>query len=127
MQTYFKYHPNALHFDQFQHYRQANSGSRGIAPPPYPGRGGESNMQTTRGVGGQSGVPGHGYGEGRGHYNRSRGYDQPTNLQDPAATTAGNGSHGGRSRRTHQDNADRHNLNLSGGHRSSRIEMQPMR
>merc|ERR1712117_263095 len=26
---------------QKQHYRQANSGSRGIAPPPYPGRGGE--------------------------------------------------------------------------------------
>jgi len=110
---------------QKQHYRQANGGSRGIAPPPYPGRGGENSTQISRGVGGQSGVPGHGYGEGRGHYNRSRGYDQSTHLQDAAGATAGNGSNGGRSRRTHQDNADRHNL--SAGHRSSRIEMQPMR
>ena len=82
-------------------------------------------MQISRGVSGQSGAPGHGYGEGRGHYNRSRGYDQSTHLQDPVAVTSGNGGHGGRSRRTHQDNSDRHNLSAS--HRSSRIEMQPMR
>merc|ERR1712241_9231 len=56
---------------QKQHYRQANSGSRGIAPPPYPGRGGENSTENDRGAGLPSGVPGHGYGEGRGHYNRS--------------------------------------------------------
>ena len=118
--------PTAFYYqknNKFQHYRQANGGGRSIAPPPYPGRGGENGVQITRGVGGQSGVPGHGYGEGRGHYNRSRGYEQTTHLQDPDAAIAGNSSHGGRSRRTHQDNAH----NISAGHRSSRIEMQPMR
>jgi len=109
---------------QKQHYRQANSGSRGIAPPPYPGRGGENSTQNDRGAGVPSGVPGHGYGEGRGHYNRSRGYEPSTHRQD-TASAIGNGSHGGRSRRNYQENLDRQHLSAS--HGSSRLEMQPMR
>jgi len=109
---------------QKQHYRQANSGSRGIAPPPYPGRGGENSTENDRGAGVPSGVPGHGYGEGRGHYNRSRGYEPSTHRQD-TASAIGNGSHGGRSRRNYQENLDRQHLSAS--HGSSRLEMQPMR
>ena len=50
-------------FFNFQRYQQAPGSAPPSrdAPPPYPG------------VGGPSGGPTHGYGEGRGHYNRSRG------------------------------------------------------
>ena len=50
-------------FFNFQRYQQAPGSAPPSrdAPPPYPG------------VGGPAGGPTHGYGEGRGHYNRSRG------------------------------------------------------
>ena len=58
----------------FQRYQQAPGAapsSRG-APPPYPGA--------------PTGGPSHGYGEGRGHYNRSRG-----GLVDPRSGGHGHG------------------------------------
>ena len=57
-------HENAVtNFSNFQRYQQAPGSAPPSrdAPPPYPG------------VGGPAGGPSHGYGEGRGHYNRSRG------------------------------------------------------
>jgi len=67
--------------------------SRG-APPPYPGA--------------PSGGPGHGYGEGRGHYNRSRGSGDPR----------GGGQPQGGDRRSWAPQ--------QGQQRSSRIEMSPI-
>jgi len=74
--------------------------SRG-APPPYPGA--------------PSGGPGHGYGEGRGHYNRSRGSGEPRGGgQGKAGPQQGQG--GDRRSWAPQQGPQRH----------SRIEMSPI-
>jgi hypothetical protein len=86
-----------LHLKCFtlQQYRPAHGGQG--APPPYPGRGG----------------PTHGYGEGRGHYNRARPSEPPVypnNQQAPRRPQP----QGGRS-------------SSQQANRGSRIETQPMR
>ena len=85
-------------FVLFQHYRPAHGGQG--APPPYPGRGG----------------PTHGYGEGRGHYNRARPAEPPVypNNQQQQVPRRPQ-PQGGRTSSSQQAN------------RGSRIETQPMR
>lgn len=82
-------------------YRPAHGGQG--APPPYPGRGG----------------PTHGYGEGRGHYNRARPTEAATPFPNNAAQAPrrnqGGGGGGTRSSSSNQAN------------RGSRIETQPIR
>ena len=112
----------------FQQYHRPSGGSgqghhRGDphgAPPPYPGRGGSSNAAHP------PGAPGRGYGEGRGHYNRSR--DHYVGDGQPVAGSSHTGHHGGGSARGSSggQRQDRGGDRRS-GHRSSRIEMQPMR
>jgi len=79
------------------------------APPPYPG------------VGGPAGGPTHGYGEGRGHYNRSRGASGGQGGDPRAQNQGGSRGHpaSGQDRRSW---APPH----SGGQRGSRIEMSPI-
>jgi len=97
-----------MHTLRRKRYQQAPGGSsasssgpppsRG-APPPYPGA--------------PSGGPGHGYGEGRGHYNR-RGGGTP------------NGGGGGPSGDQHRGGDRRSWAPQQGPQRHSRIEMSPM-
>jgi len=128
--------PKNLHFTetlrrpvrslQQKHYRRTsgstghghNRGDHG-APPPYPGRGGASSAA------GPPGAPGRGYGEGRGHYNRSRDH-YVSEGQPVAGPSHGNCHRGGNTR----GGSGAHRQDRGGdrsGHRGSRIEMQPMR
>jgi len=101
-----------MHTLRRKRYQQAPGGSsasssgpppsRG-APPPYPGA--------------PSGGPGHGYGEGRGHYNRRGG----------GGGGAPNGGGGGSSGDQHRGGGDRRSwAPQQGPQRHSRIEMSPM-
>jgi len=89
---------STLRRKRYQQAPGAAPSSRG-APPPYPGA--------------PTGGPSHGYGEGRGHYNRSRG-----GLVDPRS---GGHGHGG----DRKSWAPPHS-HSGGGQRGSRIEMSPM-
>ena len=86
------------------------------APPPYPGRGGNATAVHP------PGAPGRGYGEGRGHYNRSRESYGPEGV----GGSSQGAYHGGARGSSNPHRQDRNNERRS-GHRSSRIEMQPMR
>jgi len=88
---------STLRRKRYQQAPGAAPPSRG-APPPYPGA--------------PTGGPSHGYGEGRGHYNRSRGGGG--GLVDPRS-----GGHGG-------DRKSWAPPHSGGGQRGSRIEMSPM-
>merc|ERR1719471_2694099 len=100
-----------MHTLRRKRYQQAPGGSsasssgpppsRG-APPPYPGA--------------PSGGPGHGYGEGRGHYNRRGGGGTPN----------GGGGGGGSSGDHHRGGDRRSWAPQQGPQRHSRIEMSPM-
>jgi len=124
-------------------YRAASSGYG--APPPYPGRngggGGGGSSQPNGGAAGPSrgsaipGGPGRGYGEGRGHYNRSRGADMCAAESRSAAAhhpmQVGGGSRGGGGG-VHPDARDPRrsrggSRDPPGGNRGSRIEMSPLR
>ena len=91
-----------LLFFYLQQYRPAHGGQG--APPPYPGRGG----------------PTHGYGEGRGHYNRARPSDPPVVF--PASQQ---GQPAPRRPQAHGGGGGRSSANPA--NRGSRIETQPMR
>ena len=106
-----------------QHYHRPSGGNnhghhRGEqgAPPPYPGRGGNTSAVHP------PGAPGRGYGEGRGHYNRSRESYGPEGAGGASQSAYQGGARGS----SNHHRQDRHNERRS-GHRSSRIEMQPMR
>ena len=136
----------------FQHgYRAANSGHG--APPPYPGRGGGHGGHGGGPSGGGAvprpgssaipGGPGRGYGEGRGHYNRSKneqynpnGSSHPMNqMAGPHGASRGSGREGGANGSGHigprdsraAGGPDRSSRNRNNGNRGSRIEMSPLR
>jgi len=154
--------PKNLHFTETlrrparalkqQHgYRAANSGHG--APPPYPGRGGGHGGHGGGPSGGGAvprpgssaipGGPGRGYGEGRGHYNRSKneqynpnGSSHPMNqMSGPHGASRGGGREGGANGSGHigprdsraAGGPDRSSRNRNNGNRGSRIEMSPLR
>merc|ERR1711981_1348745 len=101
--------PKNLHFTETlrrpvramhqKHYHRPSGGNshgnhRGEhgAPPPYPGRGGNATAAVH-----PPGAPGRGYGEGRGHYNRSRDHYVPDSQGVTGA--AHSNCHGGGSAR----------------------------
>merc|ERR1719220_3217117 len=90
-----------MHTLRRKRYQQAPGGSSASSSGPPPSRGAPS------------GGPGHGYGEGRGHYNR-RGGGTP------------NGGGGGPSGDQHRGGDRRSWAPQQGPQRHSRIEMSPM-
>ena len=75
---------------------------------------------------GPPGAPGRGYGEGRGHYNRSRDHCAP-DSQGVAGSAHSSYHAGGSARGSSGGHRQERGGDRRSGHRSSRIEMQPMR